>query len=70
MRAFGPLTGVMLLALCAPVTAQAPLPAEQGRALKAGDGFRECAGCPEMVVIPAGTFSHGLAAERGGSRRQ
>ncbi len=59
MRAFGPLTGVMLLALCAPVAAQAPLTAAQEQALKAGDGFRECAGCPEMVVVPAGAFLMG-----------
>ena len=59
MRAFGPLTGVMLLALCAPVTAQAPLTAAQEQALKAGDGFRECAGCPEMVAVPAGAFLMG-----------
>ena len=59
MRAFGPLTGVMLLALCAPVTAQTPLTAAQEQALKAGDGFQECGGCPTMVAVPAGTFLMG-----------
>ena len=29
------------------------------RALKAGEAFRECAECPVMVVIPAGTFMMG-----------
>src|SRR5882724_7824079 len=45
--------------LCAPALAQAPLSATQEQALKAGDVFRECAGCPEMVVIQAGAFDMG-----------
>ena len=44
---------------CAPVLAQAPLSAAQEQALKAGDIFRECSGCPVMVVIPAGAFAMG-----------
>ena len=34
----------------------APLSLEQERALKPGVTFKECAECPEMVVIPAGSF--------------
>ena len=34
----------------------APLTLDQERALKPGMTFKECADCPEMVVIPAGTF--------------
>jgi formylglycine-generating enzyme required for sulfatase activity len=34
------------------------------RALKSGDSFRECAkDCPEMVVVPAGEFMMGSAAD-------
>ncbi|MEO1610409.1 MAG: SUMF1/EgtB/PvdO family nonheme iron enzyme [Pseudomonadota bacterium] len=36
------------------------LTAERERSLKPGDTFRECASaCPEMVVIPAGSFTMG-----------
>jgi len=59
MRPILPLVGFVWFALCAPAVAQAPLTAAQEQALKAGDGFRECDGCPEMVVIPAGAFLMG-----------
>src|SRR5262249_31745376 len=36
-----------------------PLTAAQERGLKAKDAFRECADCPEMVVVPAGAFTMG-----------
>jgi formylglycine-generating enzyme required for sulfatase activity len=36
-----------------------PLTAAQERGLKPKDIFRECDGCPEMVVIPAGSFTMG-----------
>src|ERR1044072_3758217 len=42
--------GILLMALCAPALAQAP---------KAGDSFRDCELCPEMVAIPAGDFLMG-----------
>jgi formylglycine-generating enzyme required for sulfatase activity len=32
---------------------------ERERALRVNDSFRECAGCPEMVVVPAGSFTMG-----------
>ena len=42
---------------------------EAEQALKPKDTFRECAkNCPEMVVVPAGTFMMG-SPEREGSRR-
>jgi formylglycine-generating enzyme required for sulfatase activity len=31
----------------------------QARGLKRGDSFKECADCPEMVVVPAGSFTMG-----------
>jgi formylglycine-generating enzyme required for sulfatase activity len=37
----------------------APLSPERERALKPKDSFRECAGCPEMVVMSAGRFTMG-----------
>jgi formylglycine-generating enzyme required for sulfatase activity len=36
-----------------------PLTAAHERALKPKDTFRECADCPEMVVVPAGSFTMG-----------
>ena len=43
----------LVLASCAPVSeAPSDLPT-------AGNTFRDCPGCPEMVVIPAGTFMMG-----------
>jgi formylglycine-generating enzyme required for sulfatase activity len=44
----------------------APLTAEQERALKPKDTFRECDNCPEMVVVPSGSFTMG----EGGKYRQ
>lgn len=42
-----------------PRSADVPLTAEQERALRPKDAFRECENCPEMVVVPAGTFTMG-----------
>jgi formylglycine-generating enzyme required for sulfatase activity len=41
------------------VTALSP---ERERALKPYDTFKECSNCPEMVVVPAGTFTMGSPA--------
>ena len=41
------------------VTATAPLSAAEELVLKPKDSFKECAQCPEMVVVPAGSFSMG-----------
>ena len=38
-----------------------PLSEEQERALKPKDTFKECDYCPEMVVVPAGSFMMGSA---------
>jgi formylglycine-generating enzyme required for sulfatase activity len=40
----------------------APLTAQQERGLKRRDTFRECADCPEMVAVPAGSFTMGSPA--------
>jgi formylglycine-generating enzyme required for sulfatase activity len=37
----------------------APLMPARERGLKAKDTFRECENCPEMVVVPAGSFTMG-----------
>ena len=49
MRAL-PLFGLLFLAPCPQVSAQAPLTLALEQALQAGESFRECDGCPEMVV--------------------
>jgi formylglycine-generating enzyme required for sulfatase activity len=36
-----------------------PLSPERERGLKPKDAFKECATCPEMVVVPAGSFTMG-----------
>jgi formylglycine-generating enzyme required for sulfatase activity/uncharacterized caspase-like protein len=56
----GPVT-VSLASRCA-----APLTAEQERGLKPKDAFRECDKCPEMVMVPAGTFTMGGAPDEEG----
>jgi formylglycine-generating enzyme required for sulfatase activity len=38
------------------------LTAEAEHALEPGQGFKECAYCPEMVVVPAGAFTMGSPA--------
>src|SRR5690348_6143908 len=40
-------------------TQAAPLSAIKEKALKPKDTFKECAHCPEMMVVPAGSFTMG-----------
>jgi formylglycine-generating enzyme required for sulfatase activity len=40
-------------------TQAAPLSPTQEKALKPKDTFKECANCPEMMVVPAGSFMMG-----------
>jgi formylglycine-generating enzyme required for sulfatase activity len=56
----GPIT-VSFASRCA-----APLTAAQERGLKPKDTFRECEKCPEMVMVPSGTFTMGGAADEEG----
>jgi formylglycine-generating enzyme required for sulfatase activity len=42
-----------------PKRASVPLSAAEERALKPKDSFKECAQCPEMVVVPSGSFTMG-----------
>jgi formylglycine-generating enzyme required for sulfatase activity len=46
-----------------PSRAPAPLTAAEERALKPKDGFKECNVCPEMVVVPAGSFMMGSSTD-------
>jgi len=43
-----------------------PLTAEQERALKPMGSFKECDTCPEMMVVPAGSFTMGSPASEAG----
>jgi formylglycine-generating enzyme required for sulfatase activity len=51
------------------IAGDAPLTPAQERGLKPKDMFRECDNCPEMVVVPAGSFTMGSPAneEAGGT---
>jgi formylglycine-generating enzyme required for sulfatase activity len=48
----------------------APLTSEQERTVKPGDMFRECANCPDMVVIRTGSFLMGSPADELGRQSQ
>jgi formylglycine-generating enzyme required for sulfatase activity len=45
-----------------PNRAPVPLTAAEERSLKPKDSFKECQSCPEMVVVPAGSFMMGASA--------
>src|SRR5438445_13861518 len=61
MRRFVWSVSIIALLACsfsAPVLAQ-PLTPERERALYPKDSFKECDVCPDMVVVPAGSFTMG-----------
>ena len=43
-----------------------PLTPERERVLKPNDSFKECAACPQMIVVPAGSFTMGSPASESG----
>ena len=43
-----------------------PLTTAQEQALKPRDSFKECTDCPEMIVVPAGSFMMGSPDDRKG----
>jgi formylglycine-generating enzyme required for sulfatase activity len=45
-----------------------PLSPERERALKPKDSFKECDACPEMIVVPAGSFAMGSPEHEVGRR--
>jgi formylglycine-generating enzyme required for sulfatase activity len=49
-----------------PVSLSCPLSSEAERALKSKDVFRECGECPEMVVVPSGSFTMGAPSDMKG----
>lgn len=70
---------VRLWVLCAAIIASLRMPAASARstqfallsgmhekALKPHDTFKECANCPEMVVVPAGSFTMGSPSSEPG----
>ena len=63
-----PFMSALALLICAAstqVSAQALSP-ERERALAPRDSFRECDTCPEMVVVPAGSFTMGSPESESG----
>jgi formylglycine-generating enzyme required for sulfatase activity len=52
------LLGAAGVSLAGPITVT-PLSLTQERALKPRDTFQECTDCPQMVVVPAGSFMMG-----------
>jgi formylglycine-generating enzyme required for sulfatase activity len=52
-----------------PARSLRPLTPEQERALQPKDTFKECDVCPEMVVVPAGSFMMGAPASENSSGR-
>ena len=46
------------------------MPARAAEAQQVGEVFRDCDVCPEMVVVPAGTFMMGSPGDGGGSAGQ
>jgi formylglycine-generating enzyme required for sulfatase activity len=46
------------------------LTAAEETALKSGDPFQECRSCPEMIVVPAGSFMMGSPNGQGGDNEQ
>jgi formylglycine-generating enzyme required for sulfatase activity len=55
-------TLLVLLPVARPCAAERPakpLQVSEERALKAGDRFKECETCPELIVVPAGSFIMG-----------
>jgi formylglycine-generating enzyme required for sulfatase activity len=53
------LVGLALLGNVVSGNAQTALTAARERALKPRDTFKECATCPQMIVVPAGSFVMG-----------
>ena len=47
------------MVIAADQDATMPLSAAEERVLKPKDSFKECAQCPEMAVVPAGSFTMG-----------
>jgi len=68
MHRFIPFVLAIAALLCsvdAPASAQ-PLTPERERALAPKDSFKECDACPEMVVVPAGSFTMGSPESESG----
>lgn len=69
---FSLVTTALLMALSQqPTTASPPVPKPVAKLAaadsKPGETFRDCADCPEMVVVPAGSFMMGAPADELGS---
>ncbi len=58
-RADPGITAVLVAAGADPAVAAAPAREAQGAAMAPGTVFRDCQRCPEMVVVPAGSFMMG-----------
>ena len=64
IRRFNSLMSIMssilvIIALCGCSSDQEPTPAVSTSHFEVGQMFRDCETCPQMVVVPAGTFRMG-----------
>jgi formylglycine-generating enzyme required for sulfatase activity len=57
--------GLIALVLCAAAVPAAPPVAVETRATAAVGALRDCPTCPELVVVPAGSFLLGTSADEG-----
>ncbi|MFL6799692.1 MAG: formylglycine-generating enzyme family protein [Xanthobacteraceae bacterium] len=58
--------GLFIFGVLAATASAEPLSTERESGLKAGATFSECEQCPQMVVVPAGSFSMGSPAQEVG----
>jgi formylglycine-generating enzyme required for sulfatase activity len=59
---------LMIVASTAFEAADSPKASKTAAAMKAGQTFKECRNCPEMIVIPAGSFVMGSPASEANRR--
>ena len=65
----GALLAISMVVVSMPASAQKRTPGPSQASLKPGHVLKECRNCPELVVVPAGTFMMGSPADEPERRR-